>query len=127
MPAGESRQHILLVDDDPVMRAAISITLEAAGYDVTSVGRPSAAIAAFAGIPVDLLITDMMMPEMNGADLAAALRERDPTLRVMLISAYDTDEAMAGASVPAEVVFVRKDAAPWYLVPTVRALLAKRP
>jgi DNA-binding response OmpR family regulator len=120
-----SRHHILLVDDDPVMRAAIAITLEAAGYEVTAVGYPSAAIAAFAGVPVDLLITDMMLPKMTGAQLATALRERDPALRVIIISGYDADEAMAGASLPANVVFIRKDAAPRYLVPAVKALLAR--
>ncbi|HEX4683429.1 MAG TPA: response regulator [Gemmatimonadaceae bacterium] len=120
--------HILLVEDEPVVRAAMSYALQGAGYDVTAVDRPSAAIDAFASPShFDLVITDMMLPEMTGSELIAILRQRAADLRAIIVSGYSPEFAEAQARLPANVVYLGKDAAPRHLVPTIKAVLGETP
>ena len=86
-PAGET---ILLVEDEDALRTVTIRILEREGYVVLAAGLPSEAIelAARHGEGVDLLLTDVMMPEMSGAKLAERLREARPGLRVIYMSGY---------------------------------------
>jgi two-component system cell cycle sensor histidine kinase/response regulator CckA len=81
---------ILLVEDDDGVRRVAARILEEQGYDVITASRPSEALA-LAGdcaVPLDLLFTDVVMPEMSGPKLALALQERQPDLRVVFSSGY---------------------------------------
>ena len=86
-PAGET---ILLVEDEDALRSLAVRILEPAGYTVLVAGLPSEAIelAVRHGDSVDLLLTDLVMPEMSGAKLAAQLRNARPELRVIYTSGY---------------------------------------
>ncbi len=86
-PDGET---ILLVEDEDALRSLAVRILEPAGYTVLTAGLPSEAIALAAhhGDSVDLLLTDIVMPEMSGAKLAAQLRNARPELRVIYTSGY---------------------------------------
>lgn len=90
MPKGSGR--ILLVDDESSIVLMIKAKLERLGYEVEGVTDPKAALklVQVEGNAFDLVITDMVMPEMNGARLAEILLEEQPGLPVILCSGYST-------------------------------------
>jgi two-component system, cell cycle sensor histidine kinase and response regulator CckA len=103
-PDGET---ILLVEDEDALRSLAVRILEAAGYTVLAAGLPSEAIelAAHHGDGVKLLLTDLVMPEMSGAKLAAQLSSARSDLRVIYTSGYvarpgDLPEGAAFVSKP---------------------------
>ena len=79
--AGRPRRSILLVDDSPFFRTMVAPLLMAAGYDVTEASSAEAALKLMSdGRPFDLILSDIRMPGMDGAQLAAAVK-RDPAWR----------------------------------------------
>lgn len=90
-------ETILVVEDEGTVRDLIGQALGDLGYAVRSVGLPTEALAILERTPepVDLLITDLMMPEMNGLELARRAEAARPGLRVILVSAYSPLEAGA--------------------------------
>src|SRR6185503_16398507 len=83
------QETILLVEDEDAVRAIISAVLRRNGYEVLEAARPSEAMNVFdARGDIDLLLTDVVMPEMNGPALAQRLIGRRPELRVLFISGY---------------------------------------
>ena len=78
---------ILVVDDDPLTRDLISEWLTEAGYIVRQAEHGEAALAILRAEPARLLITDMQMPRLNGAETLAVLRHELPALPVIAISA----------------------------------------
>jgi PAS domain S-box-containing protein len=88
-------ETVLVVEDEAPLREIVKECLEESGYRVLEASSGPAALAlsdAF-GDTIHLLLTDVIMPEMGGAQLAARLRERRPGLRVIYMSGY-TDDAM---------------------------------
>ena len=86
---GRGETILLVEDEDAIMRVG-STMLERLGYRVMAVGTPAKAIAlakAHKG-PIHLLITDVVMPQMNGRELALTLQEMDPRLKVLYMSGY---------------------------------------
>ncbi|MEP6812908.1 MAG: ATP-binding protein, partial [Actinomycetota bacterium] len=82
-------ETILLVEDEEPVRELVRRVLEGAGYDVLATGLPSEAEHLLAGAEhVDLMLTDVVMPEMSGYDLAARVRETHPGIRLMFMSGY---------------------------------------
>jgi CheY-like chemotaxis protein len=81
---------ILLVEDERLVRELAQYVLEVAGHRVVSArtGDEALRLARSAPDGVDLLISDVSMPGMSGQDLATALRDQFPELRVLLISGY---------------------------------------
>jgi len=93
-------ETILLVEDERSVRALIARVLEKHGYRVLEAGSPSEALAV-AEQPdgaIQLLLTDVVMPEMNGRELADELTARHPGVAVLFMSGY-TDTAIAGEGV----------------------------
>jgi CheY-like chemotaxis protein len=84
----------LLVDDDEDVRAYIRAVLDRAGWVVLSVADAKAALSLLASrsSPVDLLLTDLTMPEMSGRELAARVRAVRPGVRVLFVSGSSADE-----------------------------------
>lgn len=81
---------ILAVDDEPVILELTGAILGPAGYQVllAGSGRDAVRIYESAPNPVDLLLTDVVMPDLNGPTLAARLREKEPGLNVLFISGF---------------------------------------
>jgi CheY-like chemotaxis protein len=81
--------RVLVVDDEPQICEFVSHVLRDAGYQVTTAGDGAGAMAAVAshGAP-DLLLTDFRMPQMNGDELAARLRQSLPDLKVLYLTGY---------------------------------------
>jgi len=78
---------ILVADDDMLTRELVSDWLEQAGYRVGQVEDGEAALAVLRAEPVRLLITDMQMPRLNGAETLAAVQRELPSVRVIAMSA----------------------------------------
>jgi CheY-like chemotaxis protein len=108
---------ILVVDDQDLVRDVITLTLEAAGYTVIAAATPKHAIelAREAG-SVDLLVTDIVMPEMDAFELAERIAAEIPGVRILYTSGY-TDAAAEGP-------FIQKPFTPQELVEKVGAVLA---
>ncbi|ARP86721.1 response regulator [Bordetella genomosp. 9] len=98
MPASVTSMRVLLVEDDGLIRAATAEMLETLGHQVVTAGHASTALAALEEGPVDVLMTDIGLPEISGIELAQKARERRPGLHVVFASGQDPG-AMAGASV----------------------------
>ena len=93
--------RILLADDDDAMRDFLARALARAGYGVESVDRGTAALAKIeAGERFDLLLTDIVMPEMDGIELAQKASVFDPNLRVMFITGFSAVTLRAGQAMP---------------------------
>src|SRR5262249_45054466 len=88
-PDGE-RETILLVEDEDAVRVIVSTVLRRRGYQVLEAATPTAAMSIFArhNGAINLLLTDVVMPEMSGPALAQRLIGLRPELRVMFISGY---------------------------------------
>ena len=89
-PDTRGRERILVVDDEDMVRTIVVKHLASLGYDTIQAGSALEALDIVAqGEPFDLLFSDMVMPgNMSGLDLAAALREKRPDLKVLLTSGY---------------------------------------
>ena len=92
--------RILLAEDDGVMRAYLTRALERSGYAVTAVDRGTAAIPLLETERFDLLLTDIVMPEMDGIELAQKAGELVPDLRVMFITGFAAVTLKAGKTMP---------------------------
>jgi DNA-binding NtrC family response regulator len=85
-----SRATILVVDDEPDVRALIREVLTLNGYTVIDTGDPFEARRIAERQPIQLLLTDVVMPIMNGIELAQRVEAVSPTTKVLLMSGYVT-------------------------------------
>jgi len=92
--------RILLAEDDDVMRDYLVRALEKAGYGVSAVDRGTAAIPLLESEHFDLLLTDIVMPEMDGIELAQKAGIIAPEMRVMFITGFAAVTLKAGKAVP---------------------------
>ena len=119
---------ILVVDDDPWVRVLVRDVLASDGYRVLEAvdGQDAIRVAAEHPGPIHLLLSDVVMPGMNGCDLAAGLVALLPGLKVVYMSAYDRDYLVAsGLSLAGPVL--TKPFTPEYLCRRVRMTLDSRP
>jgi signal transduction histidine kinase len=105
LPAGALR--IMVVDDEPDVRAIVRDLLELEGHDVVIASNGEEALSLAAEQPPDVLLTDVVMPGMRGPDLARRLAERHPSMRVVLMSSHVDDE-LAGTHDLAGATFLAK-------------------
>src|ERR1700730_16042741 len=87
-PRERSLQRILLAGDDVDMRRFLVKALANAGYDVVSFGNGLEAYERLKEEPFSLLLTDIVMPEMDGIELARKASELDPDLKIMFITGF---------------------------------------
>ena len=92
--------RILLAEDDQVMREYLTRALERSGYAVSAVDRGTEAIPLLESERFDLLLTDIVMPEMDGIELAQRAGEMCPDLRVMFITGFAAVTLKAGKQMP---------------------------
>ena len=78
--------RVLVIDDQPHVRAAISVALAPNGFTVTAVESGRLGLKEIAKAPFDLAIVDIYMPEMDGVTLIKLLRERRPNLPIIAVS-----------------------------------------
>jgi nitrogen-specific signal transduction histidine kinase len=88
----DGHARVLLVEDDPGVRQIVEIVLRRAGHDVIVVEGPQEALAVLKNrTDINLVLTDVVMPEMNGYDLAAEVRKIAPGARIVFMSGYAHD------------------------------------
>ena len=89
--------RVLVVDEDPNVLdlTAESLETEAPELEVATAASATAALDHVVAEPVDALVTDLVMPEKNGVELAAAVHERDPDLPCVLYTARDRETVVA--------------------------------
>ena len=92
--------RILLAEDDNVMREYLTRALERSGYAVSAVDRGTAAIPLLETEQFDLLLTDIVMPEMDGIELAQRAGDLAPDMRVMFITGFAAVTLKAGKAMP---------------------------
>jgi len=85
---------VLVAEDEPAQRMILATTLRTDGYTVLEApdGAAAEALAVKHGVPVDLLVTDFVMPGIDGHQLAERLRSRFPGMRVLLVSGHINEE-----------------------------------
>ena len=126
-----TKATILLVEDEELLRAGVQEVLEIQGYNVISAPDGEQALACLAAQTIDLIITDLVMPKMDGVDFVKQLREVKPDLPVIVVSGstrnimqrYGIDSIQVpGANASLPKPFKSVD-----LIEQVRQLLASRP
>src|ERR1700730_10560742 len=92
-----NQRYVLVVDDEPNMRRVLEIMLRKAGHEVFVAGNGREALAVLRNNPVDLVITDMRMPEMDGMELLTRLRKDGVDVPVIVITAHGSIESAVEA------------------------------
>jgi CheY-like chemotaxis protein len=121
-PAGMT---VLVVEDEPAVRAVVVRSLERGGFRVLQASDAAAAlqVADREGRP-DLVLTDLMMPGIGGAELARRLKARWPGLPVLFMSGYSAEDLRRQGLVDPEGVIIQKPFKPDALLKSVNLVLA---
>jgi PAS domain S-box-containing protein len=117
-------ETILVVEDDEALRRLAHRILHERGYSVVAAPSPADAIEAAASLPaIDLLITDVVLPEMNGRALAERLAKSQPDLKVLFMSGYTDDAVVRRGVLHQETHFIQKPFRPSQLLRKIREIL----
>jgi signal transduction histidine kinase len=124
-PAGRGAETVLLVEDDVGVRRLAERILTHNGYRVLSApnGEEAVRMADVRKGELDLLLTDLVMPGMNGRELASVLRSRLPGLRVLFTSGYTSDAILRAGVLESEEAFLTKPYTPALFLAKVREVL----
>jgi len=110
---------VLVVEDEPSVRALVEDVLVGEGYSVLNAGDPWEALGVAETHPIRLLVTDVVMPDMSGCELAKRVESIRPEAKVIFMSASDVDDRLdPGAR------FIAKPFALDRMVTTVHEVLA---
>jgi len=134
-PAGTARaagrprnagRAVLVIDDEPMVRELVETALEAAGIPVLAASGGAEGVALYRARrdEIGLVLLDLSMPDMDGAETFRILKAQDPGVRVILTSGYAEAEATRGLEGAGLVGFLHKPCAPDTLVRRVREALA---
>jgi CheY-like chemotaxis protein len=122
-------ETVLVAEDEEGVRELLRKVLTEFGYTVLTArhGRDALMLATGRNDTIDLLVTDVVMPEMSGRELVETLRDRQPDLRVLYISGYTDDEVLRRGISGSDTGFLRKPFSSEDLVRRVRAALDAPP
>jgi two-component system, cell cycle sensor histidine kinase and response regulator CckA len=122
-------ETILLVEDEAVVRDLVCDILRESGYVILSAPSGADAMKTTADYskPIDLLITDVVMPEMSGPELANTLRRTRGEMRVLYMSGYTDDAVLVRQGLPENCAFIRKPYTPLQFLQKVRETLDAAP
>jgi two-component system cell cycle sensor histidine kinase/response regulator CckA len=125
--ANQGNESVLVVEDDDAVREVISTGLRKLGYQVLPArnGDDALAVADSHGGPIHLVISDLVMPEMNGVELFARLRGWYPAMRFLFVSGYL--QSVAGDMSDDSTAFLPKPFTIDRLAHEGRVLLDRRP
>ena len=124
-PVALEGEAVLVVEDEPNVRMILARVLRQQGYRVleASHGREALAIAGDTATRIDLIIADVVMPELGGRELAARLGERRPGVPILFTSGYTGHDVMERGLIERDWPFLAKPVAPDALARKVRELL----
>ncbi|MFV8753439.1 response regulator [Nannocystaceae bacterium ST9] len=121
LPRGSER--LLLVDDEPSVRRSTAKLLASLGYTVETASCGDEALALFGRVHVDLVLTDLAMPQMSGVELAARIRERTRDLPIVFMSGNLDSEQLRSEIAEGQAVFLQKPVTLAALASCVRQVL----
>ncbi|MFL5638292.1 MAG: ATP-binding protein [Gemmatimonadaceae bacterium] len=126
--APRGSETVLLAEDDEALRALSARVLGALGYKVlvARTGSDALKIVAEYGGDIDMIATDVVMPEMNGSQLVRYVLEARPEIAVLLMSGYTDDEVMRRGVLDGKTAFLQKPFTPDLLGHKVRQVLDRR-
>jgi CheY-like chemotaxis protein len=118
-------ETVLVVEDEAAVRSAIRRILTGHGYTVLEARHGAEALQVIerAVGPIDLIITDLAMPEMDGRELITKLQERNVAAKLLVISGYDAQGALTRETLPAGAQFLSKPFSVESLLHSARAAL----
>jgi two-component system, cell cycle sensor histidine kinase and response regulator CckA len=121
-------ETVLVVEDEPALRRLISVSLEKRGYTVLAAEDGTEAIRILENNPgeINLVVSDIMMPKLNGLELRKKAILRQPEMRFLFISGYAEDTIGQTAHLPKDAGYLEKPFLPIELAHKVRALLNQR-
>jgi two-component system, cell cycle sensor histidine kinase and response regulator CckA len=125
MPPSGRQELILVVDDETSVRLVLKQTLEQFGYRVLTAADGAGAIATYSERKheVSLVVTDMMMPGMDGSATIRALKAINPSARIIAASGMATDDRLLKASEAGAIAFLRKPYTAEMMLRTVSQVL----
>jgi two-component system, cell cycle sensor histidine kinase and response regulator CckA len=125
----QGHETILVVEDEPAVRDIVRHVLQARGYSVLQAqdGREALRISEQHDGPIDLLLTDVVMPGMNGRELAGRLASLHPTMPVIFMSGYTDTAVVHHGVLDPGTIFLQKPFTPDALARKVRQVLDPRP
>jgi excisionase family DNA binding protein len=122
--AGRRQGLILVVDDDPKLREFVRVNLEMEGYSVREAGSAEEGLAALEEEPPDLILLDVMMPEVSGWEMLSRMQEKHGVGAIPVIMfSGKVDETTAAASERGAQAFIGKPFDPQQLIESARQLL----
>jgi PAS domain S-box-containing protein len=118
-------ETVLVVEDEPMVRDVARATLERQGYHVVTAsnGMEGLKVVGDLGDTIDLVVTDVVMPQMGGWEMAERLRIDRPEMKILFTSGYNEEIANAGGRVGDDVAFLPKPYLPAALTQRVRQVL----
>ena len=118
-------ETILVVEDEPALRELIQTVLRDNGFTVLAAPSPAEALSISRGHAkaIQLLLTDVVLPEMNGSEMAKELKRERPELKVLFMSGYASHFVMHQEALDAETRFLEKPFHPRMLLKRVREIL----
>ena len=116
--------RILTVEDDERIRTAVKLALEDEGWSVSEAENGEDALAAFAQSPTDVVLIDIMLPDIDGFEVCRAIRRTSDVPIVMVTARDDTHDVVAGLEAGADD-YLTKPFAPKELSARIRALLRR--
>ena len=116
--------RILLAEDDTSMREYLQRALQRVGYEVSAVGCGTEAMPLLEAERFDLLLTDIVMPEMDGIELARRASELDPDIKIMFITGFAAVALNSDSDAPKNAKVLSKPVHLRELVSEVNKMLA---
>lgn len=126
MMKSSGHETVLIVDDDEQLRHQAAATLKAYGYHVLEAGQSSKALDMLTNAPVDLLIADVIMPEMGGCQLSTEVQKKYPQIKILLASGFSDDRYLSTFNGELKNNMLRKPFRPDDLLYQVRTTLDQK-
>ena len=115
--------HILIADDEELLRVTVADLLRDAGYSVTIVDDGTEVMPVIEKEKVDLVLLDLMMPKMDGMQTLSLIKKQSPQTRVIILSGYGTDDHVTEAERKGSDGFINKPFGAETLIRRIKTVL----